>query len=296
MYQKFVEYRVVSGSEPLRQGDVLEAVDTTVPPGSQSQGPSEFSEPIAAAPPKWRKHLCVITADCDFAFKKHLGRVTCIPFLTRDDYLLEMHIPRLRERLVKKPLKEINKTLARMNGPRISESRLREWVSEEDPNAIVSSLQISGSEAESVLKSLASLRAFEAPAESLESATSALVNAQLMASTPPTRKNAIKTVQEALQGAFSQPSGDALFISAFAPGHDDGYFAYLRHLEQVWEPQIVTNSVRKVASYRRIARLQDRYIHALVQRFAMVFMSIGLPPEYEELRNLHSELLGEQIS
>jgi hypothetical protein len=47
-------------------------------------------------------------------------------------------------------------------------------------------------------------------------------------------------------------------------------------------------------SYRRISHLRDRYIHALVQRFALVFMAIGLPKEYEEIRDLHSDILGEK--
>jgi hypothetical protein len=276
VHQQFVEYRTVSGSEPLQQGDVLEAVD--------------------ASSPRWKKYLLVITADCDFAYNKHRGRVTCVPFLTSHDYLLEMEVPRLRERLIKKPMKDLKEILVRTNGPVISDDRLKEWISEEDPEAIVSSLEMVGLEAESALKSVSSLRLFQADADSLQSAIIGLIEAQLMTVGPPSRKNAVKVVQDALQNAFIQPPGDALFISAIAPEHEEGYFAYLRHLEQIWETEIATTPGRKEALYRRIARLQDRYIHSLVQKFAIVFMSIGLPSEYEDMRNLHCDLLKEDIS
>jgi hypothetical protein len=67
----------------------------------------------------------------------------------------------------------------------------------------------------------------------------------------------------------------------------------LRHLELLWEPEIAVGPTRVEHRFRRIAHLQDRYTHAMVQRFALVFMSIGLPREYEEVRDLHSELMGE---
>ena len=85
----FVEYCNISGLEPLRQGDVLESVD--------------------GKPSMWQRHLLVITADCDFAHSKHQGRVTCIPILTTDEYFLEMAVPRLRNRLVKKPSGDLQK-------------------------------------------------------------------------------------------------------------------------------------------------------------------------------------------
>ena len=109
------------------------------------------------------------------------------------------------------------------------------------------------------------------------------------------RGNAARKVSDRVKLAFAQTPGDALFLSAIAPAHEGGYFAYLRHLEQVWQPDISIGPAVKGAKYRRIARLQDRFTHALVQRFGLVFMSIGLPTEYEEMRTLHAELIGDGI-
>ncbi len=61
------------------------------------------------------------------------------------------------------------------------------------------------------------------------------------------------------------------------------------------EPTIALGPARRAMEYRRISRLEDRYTHALVQRFAMVFLSIGLPRDYEEMRDLHAESIEEYL-
>lgn len=270
-----MEYRTVSGTEPLRQGDVLEAVE---------------------AAPIWSRHLFVLTADCDFAHSKHQGRVTCIPFLTAEEYLLELHLPRLRERLLKKPITEFRSALAKINGPEITDDRLRQWVLEEPIEAIIATLEVSGSIADDLEIALESMRHLLQPCSSLDAAVKALIEAQMASASPPSRANATKKVRAAVRDAYVQPPGDAIFISAFAPANDSGYFAYFRHLEQVWEERIAVTPGLRSVDYRRVARLKDRYTHALVQRFAMVFMPIGLPDEYEEMRDVHSELIGDGLS
>jgi hypothetical protein len=267
-----VEYRNVSVSEPLRQGDVLEAVDATAS--------------------MWRRHLFVITADCDFAHHKHQGRVTCIPLLTADEYHLEMRFPRLRDNLVKKPLTELQNILKRTEGPNVSEQRLRTWARTADADTIITSLSLESTDAEAARRALECLRMIDSHVDNLDAAASALIEAQMCGPQPPKLENAVRNVVSPLREAYARPPGDAFFLSAFAPEHDVGYFAYLRHLEQVWEPEIATGPAHREVSYRRIARLQDRFIHALILRFAMVFMSIGLPSEYEEMRDLHAELIG----
>lgn len=96
MSTAFSEYREVRSTESLRQGDVLEAVD--------------------AKASMWNRHLFVITADCDFAHHQNQARVTCIPLLTADEYLLEMRVPRLRDRFARKMLKDLRAILNRSGG------------------------------------------------------------------------------------------------------------------------------------------------------------------------------------
>jgi hypothetical protein len=272
---RFSEYREVKVSEPLRQGDVLESVN--------------------ANESMWQRNLLVITADCDFANDKHQGRVTCVPILAADEYLSELQIPRIRDQLVKKYLSGLRAELATVGAPNISSKRLREWASEEEPALIVESLGLEGVGASKVEAALNSIRLADMPSPTLSEAASNLVEASMMAPNPPKRDNAVKTIAERIRSAYSQPPGDALFLSAIGPNHDAGYFAYLRHLEQIWQPEISTAPTRRGVKYRRISKLQDRFTHALVQRFAMVFMSIGLPEEYVDLRDLHSELMGNFI-
>lgn len=123
-----------------------------------------------------------------------------------------------------------------------------------------------------------------------------MIDAQLMRPNPPKREAVAKNVAGRLNDAYKNTPGDALFLNAIAPGHDLGYFVYLRHIEQVNEPEITLGPMRRGSSYRRISRLTDRFTHALVQRFAMVFLAIGLPDAYEELRDLHAAVLGEQFT
>ncbi|UYB40595.1 hypothetical protein SLV14_003242 [Streptomyces sp. Je 1-4] len=276
MDEPFAEYREIGVADPLRQGDVLEAVD--------------------AGASMWQRHLLVITADCDFAHVKHQGRVTCVPILAAEDYLSEMQIPKIRERLVKQPLKEMRQILSKSEAPDISDRRLREWASEEMPTDIVMRLELKQADAQKATAALKVIRMIDAPAQNFKEGVGSLVEAQLIGESPPKRETAVKKVVSDLRDAYSRPPGDALFLAAIAPGHDKGYFGYLRHIEQVREPEISLGPSRRAAKYRRISRMQDRFTHALVQRFAMVFMSIGLPQQYEDLRNLHSEILGDDFT
>lgn len=243
----------------------------------------------------WQRHLLVMTADCDFAYAKHQGRVTCAPLLSAEEYLFEMQIPKIRERLIKQSLKQVRQILAKADVPNISDRRLREWASEEQPSDIVMRLKLEQADAQKTVSALNSIRMMDGLAPNLKEGVDLLVEAQLIGSSPPKRENVIKKVVSDLREPYARPPGDALFLTAIAPGHDTGYFAYLRQIEQVWEPDISLGPSRREVKYRRISRMQDRFTHALVQRFAMVFMSIGLPRQYEELRDLHSEILGESF-
>lgn len=271
----FVEYQSVAITEPLRQGDVLERVgdDATA----------------------WNRHLLVMTADCDFAHDKHQGRVTCVPLLTKDEYLLELQIPKLRDQATLKLVAGLETALAALGTPEISKARLRDWPREEATDTILTSLAVPDEKRETVGGLVDGIRDLGAVTDTLAAATAALVKAQRRLPNGQSEKNLRAQVVDRLRNAFKQPPGDALFLSALADGHDYGYFAYLRHLEQIWQPQVSLGPSRSAVKYRRLSRLQHNYTHAIAQRFALVFMSIGLPDSYEEMRDLHADLLGEDI-
>ncbi|WP_147375482.1 hypothetical protein [Jiangella rhizosphaerae] len=275
MAQPFNEYREVTTAEPLRQCDVLEAVDATAS--------------------MWQRLLFVITADCDLANKKHQGRVTCVPILSAHEYLLQLRIPRIRELLIRSPLIELKELLERSGFRNATEARLREWILEESNEAVATSLKIDQADRARANNIIQRIRLIDTPVPTLDQAASSLIESEMLHVKPPKREAAVKKVLGLLRDSYKKPPGDALFLSSPAPEYTDGYFVYMRHLEQVWEPEIATLPGVRNVRYRRISRLRDKFTHALAQRFALVFMSIGLPADYEYSRDLHSELLGELV-
>ncbi|EXG81876.1 hypothetical protein [Cryptosporangium arvum] len=275
MTEHYVEYCEINREHPLRQGDILEAT--------------------AAAALPWNRHLFVVTADCDFAHTKHQGRVTCIPLLRAEEYLLLLQVPKMRERLIKGPLKDLRAVFDTVGRTSISDRRAREWASEQSTAAIVTTLGLDGQESARAQSAIDAIRLMDAPVESLRAAVATLVEAQVLEAGQSKRDKVARSIISELRQVYKSPPGDALFLGAIAPAHEDGYFAYLRHIEQIWEPQIVLSAARQQASYRRISHLKDKFTHALVQRFALVFMSIGLPDEYEEMRDFHSVVLGDSL-
>lgn len=271
MTEVFAEYRDAGSTGPLRQGDVIEAVQ----PGT-----------------KWNRLLLVITADCDFAFDKHQGRVTCVPLLSQQDYLLELHLPRLRMRHSVKPIRELQAIVHQATGATVTDERMLEWCNEVTPDQLLSELSLDEIKAAHGRLAIESIQLLSKTVETVPEALEMIVASQLSSSNPPSISNARRAARDSIRAIYTSTPGDAMFLSAVGPSYDQGYFAYLRHLEQVWEPQVGTGPTRRQLSHRRVARLQDRYLHALVQRFAMVFMAIGLPSEYESMRDLHADLIG----
>lgn len=272
--QRFVEFRDVSVTDPLRQGDVIEAV--------------------ASDASKWRRHMLVITADCDFANAKHRGRVTCVPLLTQDEYLMEFQIPRLRVDVLAKTGSALRTLISTSTGRQLSEERLQEWAVEQTPHEIVTALGLSGSQSDDATRLLTAIRAAATLPGDLDGAVRRLVTAQVEIPNGKKSVNAHRDITQRLTAHYKNPPGDALFLSSLAPTLNAGYFVYLRHLEHIEQLEIAIGPTRTLTTYRRLSRLQDRFIHAVSQQFAMVFMAIGLPREYEEIRDLHSQLLGER--
>lgn len=266
----FTEYDRLTAGTPLRQGDVLETTSAGTP---------------------WDRTLFVITADCDLAHEKHQGRITCVPLLTSEEYLREIQIPKLRTRFAKRALDPLISIVDSNGGPKLSPDRTRQWATEQSTTEILEQLQMPKLAATQLHPLLEALHLIDSKSDSLSECSTYLVKAlEALGAKQAKAKN---EVLSALREPYKQPPGDALFIGSLSPDHVGGYFAYLRHLEQIWEPEIALQSSRRAASYRRISRFQDKITDALVQRFALVFMSIGLPRDYEENRDLHALMLEE---
>jgi hypothetical protein len=271
----FVEFTEVSSARALRQGDVLESIDPEAGP--------------------WRRHLFVLTADCDLAHQKHHGRVTCVPLLSVDEYMVRFQFEKLQTGLLRRAVDEFIAAARTVSGAELSRDRVREWIAQDGAESVVQTLAQGTPDDHNVVALASAIQLLNTPAETMVAYGNLLVEAQVLLPYGPSQQNARRRVQEQITAAFASTPGDALFLSALGPGLREGYFAYLRHLEQVWEPEIALVPGSRTATYRRISRIQDRYCHALVQRFAMVFLSIGLPAEYEDARTLHSMVAGENF-
>ncbi|WP_133298528.1 hypothetical protein [Tsukamurella pulmonis] len=276
--EKFVEYEAVSARSPLRQGDILERT-------------GDIDDDYC-----WEQYLMVLTADCDLAQGKHDQRITCIPILAKDYYIHRFRLESLKTRVIAKQLAELRDVLTRNKLPTIGDERIVEWATERSSNDIVHLLKVTAAnDIETIRRSVDAIRILATPSDNLPSALSKLITAQATGVNPPSDKNVRSALADAIRSSFKSPPGDAHFLSAIGPGVDSGYFAYLRQIVQVADSDITTIGRHRSENYSRISRLQTRYIHAITQKFAMVFMSIGLPSEYEASREAHMNNLTETI-
>lgn len=266
-----------STDAPLRQGDVIEAADEQASP--------------------WTRHLLVITADCDLANNKNSGRVTCVPLLSADDYLLQIYFPEQRRKVLDRFANEFNAELARLGKNSLSSSRILEWALEASAwSELEIALDIPSDSGQEAEKKFDGIRLLNEHSSTVNEALENIVEAQLLHTGPKKREAIMTATHDAIGNRFRNTPGDALFLRSIAPTYDLGYFAYLRHIEQIWEPKIAVSPMQTQVTHRRIGALADRFAHAVVQRFAMVFMPIGLPVDYEESRNAFSDELRRSLN
>ncbi|MFD5224416.1 hypothetical protein ACFWHT_02205 [Microbacterium sp. NPDC058342] len=265
-----------TAEEELQQGDVLELATGEGTP--------------------WNRHLLVVTADCDLAYNKHSGRITCIPLLSPNEYLLEIYFPEQHGILQKAHVEAFKAALSEAGLRPPSNERLVAWCNEvDDPTEVSLAYEVPPPTTELLQDACEGIRIAARRWTTVQNATTDLVRSQNLIQTGRKPDSLLKEAKKAIKQRFTQPRGDSLFLNAIAPGYEEGYFAYLRHIEQVWEQSITLGPSRAASGYRRIGALSERFSHAVVQRFALVFMPIGLPDEYEETRNAYAERLEEQL-
>lgn len=266
-----------STDAPLRQGDVIEAADDGASP--------------------WTRHLLVITADCDLANNKNSGRVTCIPLLSADDYLLHIYFPEQQRKILDRFASEFNSEIVRHGKNSLSPARILEWTLEVSawPELAIA-LDLPSDKTQEAEKKFNGIRLLNNAKATVNETLENLVEAQLLHTGPKKRDVLTAAAHDAVANRFRNTPGDALFLRSIAPNYDSGYFAYLRHIEQIWEQKIAISPMQTEVTHRRIGALVDRFAHAVVQRFAMVFMPIGLPTDYEESRNAFSDDLRRSLN
>ncbi|MDE0777897.1 MAG: hypothetical protein OSB43_16600 [Nocardioides sp.] len=268
--EQFPEWTEPPAGGPIRQGDVISSVVDS----------AEL----------WRQNLVVITADCDLAKAKHDGALTCVPILRLTDYLRIFRFEKLRDslatRIAAKLLADVERANPEFAVPNISLPRLKQWVLEEDSDAI---LQAFGSvvipapvrDLMNVLKSLLA----EQP-EDLSSVIDLLAGARLAVGDFKELQKAHAATANDLASTLKSLPGDVLLLNEISAVDSEGYVVYLRRAFEIPDSSVVISYSRLPhdAHYARISRLRAPYVYALTQQFGAVFSAIGLPNSYEQAR------------
>lgn len=267
------EFRDVLADEPLSQGDILHSI-------------SERED-----------YRLVVTADCDLARGKHGGRLSVIPILGLDEYILEFWSPRRRAPLVQSLLDRVTKRLRKLqdeNRPEfpipISAERSREWLQTAPTSEILETLGATTDTDTSGLASGIELyqSACSAPPENLVDLF--IEDAQLRRAVgqQSDQASAHKALHERIVNDIRSLPGDAFFVGAIAQGHNGGYVCHLRLLDTI-DPAVISlggTDRTNLSEFERVSRLRAPYLFALTQQLAAVFSAIGLSTEYEENRRL----------
>jgi len=246
-----VEIDEVAYSDPLRQGDVLVAKDTSVTP--------------------LRRMGIIITADCDLAHHKHRGVLNFVPLLCTLDYLamgwLHEHIIDGQTQLTEEVCRLVRRAhkAAKGNGTgHLSNGRLREWVVEEEPCNIADALSMpTGTDRDRFLELTTVLQAITKRDNTLHSG-------QLSNLSDLSRfgfGKSLSKISQQLNDYMQRLPGDAFFLNGGAmleePG---GYVCYLRLVQTVSDSDVsLTNSALRDGvdrPYRRIGRLRSPFVYA----------------------------------
>ena len=273
----FPEWSELHSGQPVRQGDVLAA--------------------IRHEPDAWRELLVVLTADCDLARAKHGGALSCVPLLTHGNYLLTFRFEKLRDSFSDKLTGQMLDAYCTAptfmaTSPRISRSRMREWVVEAEVASVALTLKLEGEHAARFQQFAEAFRGLvNTVPTSLDAAVRMLAEAKLILGESRTIEKCINSVANEFASSLRTLPGDALYLNEVSPEHTQGYVAYLRRIIEVREGSVVRSRSRMPhdACYLRISRLRSPYVYAMSQQFASVFSAIGLPVEYEDARDVTLE-------
>lgn len=268
MEDEFSEFRLVNEESPLRQGDVLARRDES--------GDA------------WSQLGIVVTADCDIANSKNRGLVTCVPVVDIETYLLGLFVPRVCQNLRSEILDKLAEVTANWTSFRPSRDRIPTWIDEVGSSEVVRELRIPTEHVEvytemcDVVKSLG-----EDAGHSLQHYLNLIASANLILGNGKTKEKARRAAESTVRFHLKSLPGDCQFLNSVSKSHSGGYVAYLRRLDQLEESRVALRprDISEETTHTRLARIEDRFIHALTQKLGSVFGSIGMPAAYEDARD-----------
>jgi len=266
------EWRPLLAREPIRQGDVLRAVDHTAD--------------------MWHRWLIVLTADCDLARAKHGGALSCVPVLEYSNYLSTFRLEKMCA-LVERKLVDRMQELCRSSSAKgdasaiISSARMQSWMQEGESDQISETLGLLDRARDQAVEYVNAFRELGASKnDGLHAFVLAMGHVKLVLAEGKSEAKVRIAVARDLADHLSALPGDAMFLNSLADDLRSGYVVYLRRVLEVNERTVVTSahSIPFDAQYLRLGRLNPPYVYALTQQFANVFSAIGLPAAYEGAR------------
>lgn len=269
----FSECAVATDDLPLRQGDVLAAIEpTAIPLG------------------------IVVTADCDIAQLKHNNTISYVPLFALPKFLATFYIPRRLDRALQQLRQDLTSKLTvirqktRSGSSPFSPEAIDVWVDGSDAATIAASVETPQGEQETLVALINTYKKVREARDSADLNVGMDTLASIAVYRGATREKALAKIQDDIQGYLRSLPGDAFFIGNIGAEAESrtGFIAYLRILREL-DPSTVALRTADLRSAevrtRRIARLKSPYVYRLTQQLASVFASIGLPTIYETERD-----------
>jgi hypothetical protein len=253
---------------PLRQGDVFEWL--------------EQKNDV------WQRWGVIVTANCDFANEKHGGIISYVPVLSLKDYARLFLLPSALRKAMRRHREEVVAHVRKLQSAHatsfpvpLSEAAIIDWVEGCEPNEVLEQLGVpAGKERDKALTTVSKYRIGSAAL--VDGQFDRLLNAVLSL-----REGKPEKLREELSQQVKNLPGDAFFLGSIGADERGGCVAYLRILRELKVGQVAIRQsdfrdAQVVA--RRLSRVRAPYIYRLTQQLAEVFVSIGLPREYETNR------------
>jgi hypothetical protein len=240
----------------------------------------------------------IVTADCDFARRKHRELISYVPVLRLCDYarmfvISDLMVSALRNRYENAVahIRELQaKLLPEFPSP-LSDDGTRAWIDRDPPDVIVDTLGAAGTprgdKLHAVLDEIRRVRtASQSPS----------MKEQLAALDSLKTAKERRAGQQALEKLACLP-GDCFFLGTLGNGSGEGFIAYLRLVREIRSGEIAiraTDLRDGEVKAKRIARTRSPYIYRLTQQLGDVFASVALPADYELARDeiMRTGLLG----
>lgn len=249
----------------------------------------------------WDQFGIIVTADCDIAQQRSSDFFTYLPILSLKSYIEQVWV---KERLTKLMVShqrlitdEIHRFHLRINPSalKLEAGALHRWVTESSDDHIIAALSISESKDVNNLRKL--VETYRLLAEmAIEKDPTRLIAGYCQARA---QKQSV-VVEKIVESISRDVQSDIVrnlplecfFLSSLPQIRDLGFIVMLRYIQPIQQTALTTSfEVAKKEPGRayRLGRPTPTFKYALTQRFANLFVRIGLPAEYEEWRQSVAE-------